>query len=164
MREHIKIKIRSVNDWENILCTAFVLIYFIWLQLLIRSFSTVSLILFLISFIAVIAFSAIYYKRPTVVNADTEKLRYRHIFGEHTIPYSDIKKIVCEPYTVRERYTSTQRIKLVITLNNDDEYELNDCVNTEDMISDRLKNRETDIPLMRLYEFILQHTEVSSNE
>ncbi len=135
MREHIKIKIRSVNDWEKILCTAFVLIYFIWLPLLITSFSAVSLILFLISFIAVIAFFAIYYERPTVVFADTEKLRYRHIFGEHIIPYSDIKKIVCEPYTVRGRYVSTQCIKLSITLNNDDEYELNDCVNTEDMIS-----------------------------
>ena len=48
-------------------------------------------------------------------------------------------------------------MKLHITTG-DDECELSQIVNTNKMLQDRLDGQETDIPVMRLYEFIKEKT------
>ena len=81
----------------------------------------------------------------------------KHLLGWKTIRYADILTINCEPEELRGRYSSTQCMKLHITTG-DDECELSQIVNTNKMLQDRLDGQETDIPVMRLYEFIKEKT------
>ena len=101
----------------------------------------------------VIAFEKI----PTVAEADGNEFRWKHLLGWKTIRYADILTINCEPEELRGRYSSTQCMKLHITTG-DDECELSQIVNTNKMLQDRLDGQETDIPVMRLYEFIKEKT------
>ena len=92
-------------------------------------------------------------KVPTVVEADGKSLRYRHLLGWRCFEYSKIKTISCEPNVVSGRYSSMQCVKLTV-ITDDDECELNCRVDTNEMINEQMAGRTTEIPMIRLYEFV----------
>ena len=120
--------------------------------------TVVSLILFLVALAVIIGFEAASEKLPTIVIADEKQLRYKHLFGWKTIELSKIKNINCEPFEVRGRYSSTQCIRLYIATE-DDECDLKQRVNTNEMLTDSMQGKKTDLPLMRVYEFIKERIE-----
>ena len=118
---------------------------------------TGDLLVFLLLCISFGLYNYLYFKHPTVVTADSEKLIYKHHFSSTEILLTDMKEITCEPYFVHGRYTSEQRIRLTI-YTKDDELELNDHVDTNAVLTDKLEDKETDIPLIRLYQFLMKQT------
>ena len=117
-------------------------------------------IVFLLLCVALGLYLYFYFKRPTVVSADTEKLVYKHYFSSTEILLANIKELTCVPYFVNGRYSSEQRISLTI-YTEDDELDLNDRVDTNAVLTDKLEDKETDIPLIRLYQFLKEHTGLS---
>lgn len=117
-------------------------------------------IFFILLCIAFGLYNYLYFKHPTVVTADSEKLIYKHHFSSTEILLTDMKEFTCEPYFVHGRYSSEQRIRLTI-YTKDDELELNDHVDTNAVLTDKLEDKETDIPLIRLYQFLKEHKELS---
>lgn len=115
------------------------------------------LIVFLILCAVFGLYNYFYYKHPTVVTADSEKLVCKHPFSSTEILLADIKKLTCAPFSVHGRYHSEQRIHLTI-YTNDDELDLNDTIDTDAVLSDKLDDKETDIPLFRLYRFLMKQT------
>ena len=158
MDEKIKIEIHSTDYFVNIGITAVCLVLIVWLAVLLRYFSAGSLITFLVSLALFIGFVVVYEKVPTVIIADDKWLKTRHLLGWKTVELSKVKTITCKPYTVRARYSSIQRIKLSITADEDVELELSDSVDTEVILNDKLKSKETDIPIIRLYDFLKKRT------
>ena len=120
--------------------------------------TVVSLILFLVALAGIIGFDVAYEKLPTIVIAAEKHLRYKHLFRWKTIELSKIKTITCEPFELRGRYSSTQCIRLYIATE-DDECDLKQRVNTNEMLTDSMQGKKTDLPLMRVYEFIKERIE-----
>lgn len=158
MGEKIKIEIHSSDYFVNIGMAAGWIVLTVWLAVLITHFSVGSLIAFLVSTALYIGFIVVYEKIPTVIIADDKLLKTKHLLGWKTVELSKIKTLTCEPYTVRARYSSLQRIRLNIIAEDDVELELTDSVNTEDILNDKLKSKETDIPIIRLYDFLKKRT------
>lgn len=132
-------------------------VLFVWLFILYTNFSVGSLIGFLPILGAFILYQYILNKHPAVVTADSEKLVYKQLFSSKEILLTDIDRISCEPYFVNSRYHSEQRIRIMIYTKND-ELELSDHVDTNTIINDKLEEKETDVPLIRLYRFLMKQT------
>lgn len=132
-------------------------ILFVWFIILYSNFSAGSLIGFLLLLGAFILYQYILHKRPTIVTADSEKLVYKQLFSSTEILLTDIDRISCEPYVENGRYYSQQRIRATI-YTRDNELELSDHVDTNTIINDKLEEKETDIPLIRLYRFLMKQT------
>ncbi len=154
MDDSIRIEIHCSNFYTNIAAVCGVIVIVIWILALKYSFSVGGLIAFIAALAAFCAFVAVDYKVPTVVEADNKTLRVKHLFGWKKVELSKITGITCEPYTVQTRYSSIQRIRLTLLTNDDDEIDLNDSVNTENILNDKLEAKETDIPIITLYEFL----------
>lgn len=150
----LKLHLSYIN--KGITYTA-LFVLFVWLFLLYSIFSVGLLIGFLLVLGAFILYQYILHKRPAVVTADPEKLVYKQLFSSTEILLTDIDRISCEPYFVNGRYHSEQRIRIMI-YTKDDELELSDHVDTNTIINDKLEEKETDIPLIRLYRFLMKQT------
>lgn len=133
------------------------IVLFLWLIFLYYFFSVGSLIGFLLVLGAFISYLYLHFKHPTVVTANSEKLVYKQLFSSVEILLSDIDRISCEPYFANGRYHSEQRIRVTV-YTRDDELELNDHVDTNAVLTDKLEEKETDIPLIRLYRFLMKQT------
>lgn len=157
MGENIRIEIHCINTELNITLAVGVIGLSIWLACLMTYFSVGSLIMFIVVLAAFIALAIASEKLPTVVIADEKQLRYKHLFGWKTIELSKIKTITCEPFEVRGRYSSTQCIRLYI-VTEDDECDLKQRVNTNEMLEKAMQGKQTDLPLMRVYDFIRAKT------
>lgn len=157
MGENIRIEIHCINTELNITLAVGVIGLSIWLACLMTYFSVGSLIMFIVVLAAFIALAIASEKLPTVVIADEKQLRYKHLFGWKTIELSKIKTITCEPFEVRGRYSSTQCIRLYITTE-DDECDLKQRVNTNEMLEKAMVGKQSDLPLMRVYDFIRAKT------
>ncbi len=157
MGENIRIEIHCINTELNIMLAVGVIGLSIWLACLMTYFSVGSLILFIVVLAAFIALAIASEKLPTVVIADEKQLRYKHLFWWKTIELSKIITITCEPYEVRGKYSSTQCIRLYITTE-EDECDLKQRVNTNEMLEKAMVGKQTDLPLMRVYEFIKAKT------
>ena len=158
MGDNIRIEIHCINTELNITLAVGVIGLSIWLACLMTYFSVGSLILFAVVLAAFIAMAIASEKLPTVVIADEKQLRYKHLFGWKTIELSKIKTITCEPFELMGRYSSTQCIRLYIATE-DDECELKQRVNTNEMLTDSMQGKKTDLPLMRVYKFIKERIE-----
>ena len=79
------------------------------------------------------------------------------MFGWKTIELCKIKTIICEPFELRGRYSSTQCIRLYIATD-EDECDLKQRVNTSEMLEKTMVGKLTELPLMRVYEFIRAKT------
>ncbi len=132
-------------------------ILFVWFIILYSNFSAGSLIGFLLILGAFIFYQYILHKHPAVVSADSEKLVYKQLFSSKEILLADIDRISCEPYVVNSRYHSEQRIRVTV-YTREDELELSDHVDTNAVLNDKLEEKETDIPLIRLYRFLMKQT------
>lgn len=154
MDNEMRIEIHCSYILVNIAICACLFVLIIWFCSLIHAFSLISLVLFSLSLGAFTAFAVVNETRPTVITADHTHLEYKHLLGIKTVQYTDIKEITCEPYVVSSRYGTHQRIRLSILTYDGDEHELNDAVNTNDILQDKLEAKETEIPLIRLYDFI----------
>lgn len=157
MGENIRIEIHCINTELNITLAVGVIGLSIWLACLMTYFSVGSLIMFIVVLAAFIALAIASEKLPTVVIADEKQLRYKHLFGWKTIEFSKIKTITCEPFELRGRYSSTQCIRLYITTE-DDECDLKQRVNTNEMLEKAMVGKQSDLPLMRVYDFIRAKT------
>lgn len=157
MGENIRIEIHCINTELNITLAVGVIGISIWLACLMTYFSVGSLIMFIVVLAAFIALAIASEKLPTVVIADEKQLRYKHLFGWKTIELSKIKTITCEPFELRGRYSSTQCIRLYIATE-DDECDLKQRVNTNEMLGNAMEGKLTELPLMRVYEFIKAKT------
>ena len=158
MDSKIEISLKSHLSYINKFITyACLFVLFIWFIFLYSFFSVGSLIGFLVVLGAFILYQYFLNKRPTVVTADSEKLIYKQLFSSTEILLTDIDRISCEPYFVNGRYSAEQRIRVTVyTL--DDELELSDHVDTNTVLNDKLEEKETDIPLIRLYRFLMKQT------
>ncbi len=161
MPDKISFNISKINElhkyvfWGLLVINVFIMVGSVY------SYSITPLIISLIAEIVLLIFVIIYYVRPTVVTADAEKLQYKHILTV-TIPLKSIRNIKCEPYEHLIRYGMHQhRIRLRITTDNGNEYELNDKLDADALVNDRLYETQTDIPLMKLYEFLKEKTDYS---
>lgn len=157
MDENIRIEIHCINTGLNISFAVGLIGLSIWLACLMTYFSVGSLILFLVALAAFITLALASEKIPTVVAADEKQLKYKHLFGWKTIELFKIQTITCEPFEVRGRYSSTQCIRLYIATE-DDECDLKQRVNTNEMLADSMQGKLTELPLMRVYEFIKAKT------
>ena len=158
MDSKIEISLKSHLSYINKFITyACLFVLFIWFIFLYSFFSVESLIGFLVVLGAFILYQYFLSKHPTVVTADSEKLVYKQLFSSTEILLTDIDRISCEPYVVNGRYHSEQRIRVTVyTL--DDELELSDRVDTNAVLNDKLEDKDTDIPLIRLYRFLMKQT------
>lgn len=158
MESGIKLKLRgNTNAVDMFIQVGGAVTIFIWLACLSVYFSVGSLIGFLLVLAGYGIYLYFYLKYPAIVTADSEKLMYKQLFFSATVLLKDIVRISCEPYFVRSRYHAEQRIRLVV-YTEDDELELSDHVNSNELISDKLEEKETDIPLIRLYRFLMKET------
>lgn len=157
MDENIRIEIHCINTYLNNVLAVSVIGLSIWLACMLTNSLVGSLILFLVALAGIIGFGAASEKLPTIVIADEKQLRYKHLFGWKTIELSKIKTITCEPFELRGRYSSTQCIRLYIATE-DDECDLKQRVNTNEMLADSMQGKLTELPLMRVYEFIRAKT------
>lgn len=157
MDENIRIEIHCINTYMNNVLAVSVIGLSIWLACLLTHSTAVSLILFLVALAVIIGFEAASEKLPTIVVADEKQLRYKHLFGWKTIEFSKIKTITCKPFELRGRYSSTQCIRLYIATE-DVECDLKQRVNTNEMLGNAMEGRLTELPLMRMYEFIKAKT------
>ena len=157
MGENIRIEIHCINTYLNNALAVSVIGLSIWLACMLTYSSVGSLILFLAVLAGIIGFEAASEKLPTIVIADEKQLRYKHLFGWKTIELSKIKTITCEPYEVRGRYNSIQCLRLYITTDND-ECDLKQRVNTNELLENAMEGKLTELPLMRVYEFIKTKT------
>ena len=158
MDSKIEITLKSHLSYINKAITyTSLFVLFIWFMILYINFSVGSLVGFLLFLGAFILYQYILSKRPTVVTADSEKLVYKQLFSSTEIWLTDIDRISCEPYFVNGRYHSEQRIRIMI-YTKDDELELSDHVDTNTIINDKLEEKDTDIPLIRLYRFLMKQT------
>lgn len=155
MGENIRIEIHCINTELNITLAVGMIGLGIWLACLMTCFSVGSLILFVVVLAAFIAMAIASEKLPTIVIADEMRLRYKHLFGWKTIELSRIKTITCEPFEVRGRYSSIQCIRLYIATE-DDECDLKQRVNTNEMLENAMEGKLTELPLMRVYEFVIE--------
>lgn len=151
--DKIRTEMKCNDRFFNAGMAAAVIILAIWFAVMLTYFSVVSLVLFLIFTALSIAIVIAYEKIPTVAEANGNELRWKHLLGWKSIKYADILTMTCEPEELHGRYSSTQCMKLYITTE-DDECTLSQIIDTNKMLKDRLDGRETDIPVMRLYEFI----------
>ncbi len=162
MEDSISIKIHSSGgELYRMLMGIGCFVLILWLAVLIHAFSWGMLISFIVALGAYIGVLVAYEKVPQVITADTEKLNYKH-FGNKTIMLADIKRLTCEPYSVRTRYDTFQHIRLLI-VTADDELELHVSVDANKMLENKLRSKETDIPLIRLYEFLKEKTGLYSD-
>ena len=158
MDSKIEITLKSHLSFLNKAITYTTLfVLFVWFIILYTSFSVGSLIGFLLVLGAFILYQYILNKRPTVVSADSEKLVYKQLFSSKEFLLTDIDRISCEPYVVNCQYHSEQRIRVMV-YTREDELELSDHVDTNTIINDKLEEKETDIPLIRLYRFLMKQT------
>ncbi len=151
--DKIRVEMKCNDRFFNAGMAAAVIVLAIWFAVMLTYFSVVSLVLFLICTGLFVGIVIAFEKIPTIAEADGNELRWKHLLGWKTIRYADILTINCEPEELRGRYSSTQCMRLLITAG-DGECELSQIVNTNKMLQDRLDGQETDIPVMRLYEFI----------
>ncbi len=158
--DNIRIEIHCSDYLVNAAAVFVFFVLCIWLALLINFFSVGSLVGFLIVFALSVGYAIVDDKIPTVVVADNKCLKVKHLLGWKTVELSKIMKMTCEPYTVHTRYSAYQRIRLTVITSDDDELDINDSVNTENILNDRLEAKETDIPVIRLYEFLKVRTAV----
>lgn len=158
MDSKIEITLKSHLSYINKAITYTTLfVLFIWFMILYINFSVGNLVGFLLFLGAFILYQYILSKRPTVVTADSEKLVYKQLFSSTEILLTDIDRISCEPYFANSRYHSEQRIRVMV-YTRDDELELSDHVDTNTIINDKLEEKDTDIPLIRLYRFLMKQT------
>ena len=157
MSDNIRIEIHCINTCLNNALAVFVIGLSIWLACMLTRSTVVSLILFLVALAGIIGFDVVYEKLPTIIIADEKQLRYKHLFRWKIIELSKIKTITCEPFELRGRYSSTQCIRLYIATE-DVECDLKQRVNTNEMLGNAMEGRLTDLPLMRVYEFIKAKT------
>ena len=151
--DKIRVEMKCNDRFFNAGMAAAVIALAIWFAVMLTYFSVVSLVLFLICTGLFVGIVIAFEKIPTIAEADGSELRWKRLLGWKTIRYADILTINCEPEELRGRYSSTQCMRLLITTG-EDECELSQIVNTNKMLQDRLDGQETDIPVMRLYEFI----------
>lgn len=157
MGDNIRVEIHCIDTGLNIGLAVSVIGLSVWLACVINYFSVASLILFIAALAVFIAVAVLSVKLPTIVIADEKQLKYKHLLGWKTIELSKIKTITCEPYEARGRYRSTQCIRLYI-ITDDDECDLKQVVNTNKMIENTMNGKQTDMPLIRVYEFIKAKT------
>ena len=158
MNSEIKITLKlHLSYINNFISWTGAIVLFVWLIILCSVFSVGGLIGFLI--VSGIFGYYWYYlhKHPAVITADSEKVVYTQLFSSTEILLNDIDRISCEPYVVNSRYYSAQHIRVTI-YTRDDELELSDRVDTNALITDKLEDTETDIPLLRLYRFLMRET------
>lgn len=160
MDEKITIEIDCSDTLVNWAVAGGTLVLSVWLALLITYFNIAGLVLFLIVLTVSVGFIILYEKTPTVVTADGEAITYKHLLPAKSIMLSNIKTIACEPYEVHTRYSTVQRVRLCITTKDGDECELNDRINAVELVNGMLESKQTDVPLVTLYQFIKQKTEL----
>ncbi len=162
MEDNISIKIHSAGgELYRILMGIGFFVLMVWLAILIHAFSWGMLICFILALGAYIGTLVAYEKVPQVITADAEKLHYKH-FCSKTIMLADIKRLVCEPYSVHSRFETFQCIRLLV-VTADDELELHTIVDTNKILENKLESKDTDIPLIRLYEFLKEKTGLYSD-
>ncbi len=162
MDDNIRIEIKGTGgELYRMLMGIGCFVLLIWLCFVIHAFSWGMLICFLLALGLYIAAIVVYEKVPQIITADGRQLCYKH-FSSKTIMLSDITKLVCEPYSVRSRYDTFQHLKLLITTA-DDELELHVSVDANKMLTNKLEAKDTDIPLIRLYEYLKEHTGLYSD-
>ena len=153
MGDNIRVEIHCIDTGLNIGLAVSVIGLSVWLACVINYFSVASLVLFIAALAVFIALSVLSVKLPTIVIADEKQLKYKHLLGWKAVELSKIKTISCEPCEVRGRYSSTQCIRLYI-ITDDDECDLKQAINTNEMLENTMNGKQTDMPLMRIYEFI----------
>ena len=160
--EKIRVEIKNIDSLYTIGVVSVYIILMIWLAILIHAFSVAAFLLFVLAVAAFIMFVVKYECTPTVITVSEETLEYKHLFGKKSIPLSSVTGLLCEPYEAHGRYTSSQRIRLVISVKDDGEYEFNDAVNTNDMLTDKLDNKQTELALIQLYDVLKEMTGVGN--
>ncbi len=154
MEDSITIRIANYSELFFWLIGIETIVFLIWIACLTTFFSWGSLIAFVTLLGVAIAHGVIVTTVPTVVTADSELLQYKHIFGSKKIWLAEIKELSCEQYTVRGRYNSTQRIKLVISTTSGDEFELHDFIDTGKLVGNLIVNKQVNVPIVQLYNFL----------
>lgn len=157
----IKIEIKqSLGELATYLSLLWYFIFIGYIMLASESPTTEIIIIGIVLFVPTPTFLIIYDIKPMKIRSNGITLRYRHLWKEHEIALSDITELKCEPYEVRYRYGSYQRIRLTIKLKNTEmsELEFNDVVKSDDLIMEKLNGSTADIPLLRLYEFLKERT------
>ena len=135
---------------------------YVWIFSLAFIETELGCVLFFILLLSVVWVCGYYYdKTPTVIFSNGDVLRYKHILKEREIKISDIKSVHCEPYEVRIRYSTQQRILLRIRLKDEDrEYkyiEFNDKLDSAGLLNEKIIGKKSDIPLLKLYEYLRNH-------
>ncbi len=100
-------------------------------------------------------------EKPTVVRSDGINLYWKFLYRQHEISLNDITGIACEPYSVFNRYGTYQRIRLTLYVNKEgdsDKIVFNDQVDAGDLIEEKLKKKSADIPIMKLYAYLIEHS------
>ncbi len=161
MEDIITVKIANYTELFFWLIGIETFVFSIWIACLVTFFSWGSLIAFVVLLGLAIAHGVIVTTVPTVVTADSEQLQYKHIFGSKKIWLAEIEGLSCEQYTVRERYNSTQRIKLVISTTSGDEFELHDFIDTGKLVGSLIVNKQVNLPIVQLYQFLRKNTDVT---
>ena len=158
MRENIKIEIHQNDTIINMFVGVMVVFFMVYLAWILTVFNFAAFILFVLLLVPFCIFGEMYLSRPTVISSDGKTLRWKHLFKSYEMNISDITSLSCEPYEVRVRYSTTQRIRLRIEADNDiGEIEFNDIVNAADLLNEKLKGKKSDIPIVGLYEFLKEH-------
>ena len=155
MSKEIEIKIHQNSILLGVLMAVSLIAFIMFCIYFLFYFSPILLILALLSG-ALTAFFIYLTWLPTVVWSDGEQLFRKHFFREHRIYLTEITDVICEPYTVRNRYGTYQRIRLTLRTQ-DNDIVLNDTVNSGDLIEEKLGNKKVSIPLLQLNSYLKEH-------
>ncbi len=157
MNEKIRVSIKSYSELWEIILVMITIVGTIWLVVALSYFSVVSWVLFLV-FVSISVFWIVLQERKIEVVADIKSVRWKRFIILHEIKLDDITGLKCEPYEMRSRYATYQRLRLIIELKTDiGSVELNDFIETSDLLDEKINGTKSDIELLKLYEFLKEH-------
>ncbi len=141
---------------------AFILFFVFWIAATAVSFVVIKVIMFFLS-MAVFVF-LIKYPFFITVTVDDKVLQYKKFFSNVSIPLDSIYYIHCEPYAYKRNFWyrfNENRIRLTIITDDGVTRQLNDILDAQALANDRLHNTHTDIPLIKLSEYLKEQINYS---
>lgn len=152
----LRIEVYSYSWMYKTLIAFGVFVMVVWFFAMFWALSVWMVVFYCLTLVAFIAYCWFYERTPTVISADDQTLRWRHLGKTHKIALSEIRNVTCEPYSVRTRYDTFQHLRLTVFVKdeNNDDIEFNDKVDANGMLTDLLNDQQKDVPLMKMYRFL----------
>ncbi|MDE5557220.1 MAG: hypothetical protein K2J32_05935 [Ruminococcus sp.] len=150
-----KLEVNHTPDFIRDIAIALAILWIILIFIICSAIISKLIAMFLSITILLIIIGVGWYidSRKTIVEYDTEKIKWKWLWLEYTANFSEIDSVYYTIVHERTRYGYNHRFEIVFYLKNSTELRLNDRLQSED-IDNCINGITDDIKLMQLYKFI----------